>query len=87
MNTFHHTKLQNPKFDAVKITTREREVLQLVAYEHSTKEIADKLYVSYETALSHRKNIMHKLRVKNAAGMVRVAFERGLMNLPISQAS
>jgi len=48
-----------------KITPREQEVLYLIAYEHSTKPIASKLYVSYETACTHRKNIMNKLGAKN----------------------
>ncbi|MEL6122996.1 MAG: helix-turn-helix transcriptional regulator, partial [Bacteroidota bacterium] len=63
------------------ITPREQEVLHLIAYEHSTKEIASKLYVSYETASTHRKNLMSKLGAKNAAGIVRLAFERGLMSI------
>lgn len=61
------------------ITPREREVLHLIAYEYSSKEIADKLYVSYETVNSHRKNLMNKLGAKNVAGLVRVACERSLL--------
>ena len=63
------------------ITAREHEVLTLIAYEHTAKEIANKLYVSYETINSHRKNIMTKLGVKNTAGMVRVAFQKRLLEL------
>ena len=63
------------------ITPREKEVLTLIAYEYSTKQIAAKLYVSYETVSSHRQNLMRKLEVKNAAGLVRVAFERNLLML------
>jgi len=62
------------------ITSREMEVLRLIAYEYSSKEIASKLYISYETANSHRKNIMVKLGVKNTAGMVRVGFELGYLH-------
>lgn len=61
------------------ITKREQEVLHLIAFEHSSKEIANRLYVSYETIISHRKNIMRKLDVKNVAGLVRVGFETGLL--------
>jgi len=61
------------------ITKREQEVLDLIANEHSSKEIANRLYVSYETIISHRKNIMRKLDVKNVAGMVRAGFETGLL--------
>ena len=61
------------------ISKREKEVLYLIAYEHSTKEIASKLFISTHTAISHRKNIMQKLNVKNTAGMVRMGFELGLL--------
>jgi len=63
----------------VNITSREKEVLHLIAYEHTTKEIADKLYVSFETISSHRKNIIQKLGVRNTAGMIRVAVENRLL--------
>ena len=65
----------------VNVTSREKEVLNLIAHEYSSKEIADMLYLSHETINSHRKNIMIKLGVKNTAGLVRVAFEQGLMQL------
>ncbi len=64
----------------MKITKREREVLRLVAYEYSSKEIAQRLFLSDETINSHRKNIMINLGVKNAARMVRVAFEKQFLN-------
>jgi len=61
------------------VSPREKEVLHLIAYEYTTKEIASKLYISTHTADSHRKNLMQKLRVRNVAGMVRVAFEKGIL--------
>ena len=64
---------------SIKITKRERDVLYLIAYEFSSKEIAKKLYVSYETASSHRQNIIRKLKVKNTAEMIRVAYGQGLL--------
>lgn len=63
------------------ISPRERTVLQLVAHEKTTKEIAAELYISSHTALSHRKNLMEKLEVKNTAGLVRRAFELGFLSL------
>jgi len=65
------------------ISKREQEVLHLIAYEHSSKEIASRLYLSYQTIISHRKNIMRKLDVKNTAGMIRVGFEQGLLRAGI----
>ncbi len=66
--------------DQVKLTRREREVLQLVLKEKTTQEIADQLFVSQNTVITHRKNIMRKLDVRNVAGMVRVATELGLVD-------
>lgn len=64
-----------------KISKREKEILILVAYEKTTDEIASALFISSHTAISHRKNIMNKLKVKNTAGMVRRAFELGILSL------
>ena len=65
----------------IKISKREKEVLQLIAHEYTTKEIAQTLFISKHTADTHRKNIMSKLDVRNSAGMVRVGFERGLLTI------
>ena len=63
------------------ITKRETEILELIAYELTTKEIANKLYISTHTVISHRKNLMAKLDVKNTAGLVRKGFENGILGL------
>lgn len=63
------------------ITQREKQVLSLIAYEFSTKQIADKLNVAYETANSHRKNLLRKLEVKNTAGLIRVAYQKGHLSI------
>lgn len=61
------------------ISPREKEVLQLIAHECTSKEIATRLYISTHTALAHRKNLLYKLQVKNTAGLVRRAFEIGIL--------
>ena len=61
------------------ITNREREVLRLIAYEYTAKEIASELFISQHTVDSHRKKLMEKLKAKNTAGMVRKGFEWGLL--------
>ena len=63
------------------ITKRESEVLYLIAHENTSKEIAQKLYMSHHTANSHRKNLIEKLSVKNTAGLVRKGFELGILTL------
>jgi len=61
------------------VSPREKEVLGLIAYELTAKEIASKLFISTHTVISHRKKLLEKLGAKNTAGMIRVAFETGLM--------
>jgi len=61
------------------LSTREKEVLHLIAYEHTASEIAAKLYISPHTVTTHRKSLLRKLNVKNIAGMVRVGFEQGVL--------
>ena len=50
---------------AIQLTSREREVLQLITEGRTTREIADKLYISVKTVETHRKNIMDKLELRN----------------------
>lgn len=59
------------------LTKREVEVVKLILRERTTQEIAELLFVSVATVETHRKNIMHKLDVRNTAGLVKYAMERG----------
>ena len=61
------------------LTSREREVLQLVAEGKSTKEVAQLLGISFKTAESHRTRIMKKTHIHETAGLVRYAVRRGLI--------
>ncbi len=62
-----------------KLSMREKEVLQLIVNENTTQEIAEKLFISVNTVETHRNNLLQKLDVKNVAGLVRVAMEKGLV--------
>jgi len=64
------------------ISPREKEVLYLTAHEYTITMIASELYISHHTVISHRKNLLNKLEVKNVAGMVRRGFELGLLTCP-----
>ena len=61
------------------LTDREREILQLVAESHSTKEIAAKLDISVKTVDNHRTNLMRKLNLHDVASLTRYALEVGLI--------
>jgi DNA-binding NarL/FixJ family response regulator len=61
------------------LTGREKEILQLIAEGHSTKEIADLLYISKNTVSTHRKNLMKKLDLHNVAQLTQYAIAKGLI--------
>jgi DNA-binding NarL/FixJ family response regulator len=69
----------NSSYFIPKLTVREKEILKLIIQEFTTEEMAVKLFVSTKTIESHRSNLIQKLGVKNSAGLVRVAFEKGLI--------
>ncbi len=59
------------------LTTRERQILKLIAEGKSAKEIADLLFISHRTAEHHRANIMEKLNMKKSADLVKYALKKG----------
>lgn len=61
------------------LTPRQREVLQLIAEGHSTKEIAYKLSLSIKTVETHRGELMNRLNIHDVAGLVRYAIRTGLV--------
>ncbi|MEZ4906349.1 MAG: LuxR C-terminal-related transcriptional regulator [Saprospiraceae bacterium] len=63
------------------MSDRETEVLQLLAQGLSTKEIADRLYLSIHTVNTHRKNIMNKTDIRSLAGLTIYAVSKGIISL------
>jgi DNA-binding NarL/FixJ family response regulator len=63
------------------LTSREREVLQLLAEGKTTKEIASKLCVSVKTIETHRKQIMEKVGLNSVAELTKYAIREGLTSL------
>jgi two-component system response regulator NreC len=61
------------------LTTREREILQLVAEGHTNAEIADRLSISVRTAETHRANMMGKLDLHSQTDLIRYALRRGII--------
>ena len=62
------------------LTNREREVFQLIAEGHTTRQIAEMLYVSISTIKSHRVNIMEKLRIETPVKLIHFAIQLGLVD-------
>lgn len=63
------------------LTSREKEILRMVAQEYTTPEIAGALFLTEDTIETHRKNIIQKLNVRNTAGMIKVAIENNLIEV------
>ena len=61
------------------ITTRETEILRLIAQEYNSKEISKILHISINTVETHRKNLLRKLDVKNVVGLAIYAVKNNLV--------
>lgn len=86
VNEYVKTRQQKTSFD--RLSAREREVLQLVAEGLSVKEIAVRLNVGAKTVDTHKYNLMTKLDIHNAAGLIRYAIQNKVVRtLPILKTS
>ena len=59
------------------LSKREVQIVKLILQERTSQEIAEALFISVPTVETHRRNIMHKLDVRNTAGLVKYAMQRG----------
>lgn len=66
-----------------KLTSRELEVLQLIAEGMANKESADKLGISIKTVEKHRSHLMEKLNIHDTAGLTRYAVRTGIIQCPV----
>jgi DNA-binding NarL/FixJ family response regulator len=64
--------------DQPRLTSRERQILQLIAEGHATKDIAARLDISAKTVGTHREHIMAKLDVHSVAGLTKYAIRQGI---------
>lgn len=72
-NNFQRTNMQ--------CSNREKQIIELIAHEYTTEQIAKKLFISPSTVDTHRRRIFKKLQVKNSAGLVRRSFDLGILPL------
>ena len=63
----------------IKNYPKEREVLELISKGYNYREIAEKLFISEETVISHRKHLLSKFKVRNSAELIRIAMENNLL--------
>lgn len=62
------------------VTTREKEILDLISRGFSTKEIAMKLYISEETVKSHRHHLFSKFSARNSPHLIQKALNEGILS-------
>ncbi|MBK7944603.1 MAG: helix-turn-helix transcriptional regulator [Flavobacteriales bacterium] len=61
------------------MSEREREVLELILQEHTSKQIAEKLFISKQTVDSHRLRIMEKTGARTLVGLIKHALANGML--------
>ncbi|MBW1759751.1 MAG: response regulator transcription factor [Deltaproteobacteria bacterium] len=66
-----------------RLTSREQEIMRLLAEGSASKEIAEKLFISPKTVENHRSNIMKKLGLHSTMELVRYAAKLGLIDLEL----
>ena len=69
--------IENSKFKEDMITSREKEILQLVTEGKSSNQISELLFISKSTVNKHRENLMKKLNIHDIAGLIRYAIQKG----------
>lgn len=70
----------NPNVRKAELTKRELEIIKLIAQEMTNNEIAAHLNNSPMTIITHRKNLLRKIGVKNTAGLIKYAMNNGLLD-------
>lgn len=74
-------QIEKPKMEESPLTTRENEILSLVAKGMPNKDIAGQLIISEHTVKNHLKNILRKLHLENRVQLARYAYERGFYHM------
>jgi DNA-binding CsgD family transcriptional regulator len=80
INKLKNKEINIPGFDLINLlSTRQKTIIKLIARGNTDKEIAEILNISIHTSKTHRKNIIHKLGLKNSHTLIKYALENGLV--------
>ena len=79
LNALLHNDTQEASCEATSLSTREVEVLELLAQGKTNKEAGEILHLSHHTVHSHRKNIMKKLKVNSVSELVSAAYQLNIL--------
>lgn len=89
---YFHPKINDQVFDYFRgkkssgneiddLSEREKEIIECLSSGMNTKAIAEALYISEHTVKTHRRNIMYKMHVKTSAELVKLAIEKGIIEV------
>ncbi len=89
---YFHPKINDQVFDYFRgrkaaqntsddLSEREREIIECLSLGQNTKAIAESLHISEHTVKTHRRNIMYKMHVKTSAELVKLAIEKGIIDV------
>ena len=76
----HYQRREKIEKTAVDLTDREKEILNHIALELTSEEIAEKLFISRRTVETHRKNILRKTNVRTIVGLIKYGFRHDLIS-------
>ncbi|MNE81622.1 Oxygen regulatory protein NreC [compost metagenome] len=76
-----HSRKRSAATLSVPLTTRQLEILRLIARGETTRSIAEGLGLSVKTVEAHRSQIMHRLQIHDVAGLVLFAVREGIIRL------
>lgn len=79
INSVANTTKQKLSDTFPKLSRREKDVLHLIMGEYTTQEIADKLFISFGTVETHRRNMLIKTGARNTVGLVKLAIDYNLL--------
>ncbi len=65
--------------EEIRLTDREVEIIRMIEKDMTTRDIADKLFISERTVETHRKNILHKTNTQTVVGLLKYAYERKII--------
>jgi DNA-binding NarL/FixJ family response regulator len=76
---YRHQAQEGDSYD--QLTPREREILRLIAEGHTSREIAEMLFISLKTVMGHRAKVMEKLGLHNRTELIKYAMRKGVVSL------
>lgn len=79
MRAYQSNKKRGLEDEIINLTSREKEIIKLIAMEYSNAKIGETLFISERTVETHRKNIFRKTKTKGVIGLIKFAIEQKLI--------